>query len=245
MNKNIIYKLILVYDGANYYGYQKQPNLITIQSVLENALFKVTKRKIKTIAASRTDKGVHSEGQVVSFQTDFRIPPYNLKKALNKIISQDILVLDICICDFPFHARYNSKSKIYRYVFSKKKLNPFNCRFQVYFEKLNFSLIKEAIHLLEGQKDFVLFTNNKDKKKNTIKTIYKVFVEENENQFVIFFHGKGFLKQMILLLVGFLINIAQGKKTLSELENMFLIKNNKKFTFIAPSNGLFLKNIFY
>jgi tRNA pseudouridine38-40 synthase len=238
------YKLILSYDGTNYHGYQKQTNVITIQSVLERSLFKITKQKILTIAASRTDQGVHAEEQVVHFKTSFWIEPDSLKRALNKVMPCDIQVLDIEKKDSLFHARYHTKSKIYKYVFSKKKLNSFNYRFQVYFENINFSLIKEALYLLEGEKDFVLFTNNKDPKKNTVKVIYKVYSEENENQFILFFHGKGFLKQMILFLVGFLIFIGQKRKTLTDLENMFNV-DSEKFYFLAPSNGLCLKKIFY
>ncbi|MEZ0180067.1 tRNA pseudouridine(38-40) synthase TruA ['Camptotheca acuminata' phytoplasma] len=239
------YKLILSYDGTNYYGYQKQLKFITVQSVLENALFKVTKKKIHTISASRTDKGVHAEGQVVSFQTDFLIPPDILKKSLNKIMPCDILVVDIEILSHDFHARYHTKSKIYKYVFSKKELNPFDCRFQVYLKDIDFSLIKEALHLIAGEKNFILFTSNKDIKKSTIKYIYKVFFEETKEQFLLFFHGKGFLKQMILLLVGFLIYIGQRKKSLLDFQDMLNVKNNKRFTFAAPSNGLFLQKIFY
>lgn len=240
-----IYKLILSYDGTNYHGYQKQVNAITIQSVLEYFLFKITKQKILTIAASRTDKGVHAEGQTLHFNTDFWIEPDSLKKSLNKVMPNDIKVLNIELQKSLFHARYDAKSKIYKYVFSKKKLNPFNCRFQVYIENIDFALIVETLSLLEGEKDFALFTSNKDSKKNTVKIIYKVSYEENENNFILFFHGKGFLKQMILFLVGFLIFIGQRKKNLKDLLNMFKIQNNKKFSFVAPANGLCLTKIFY
>ncbi|MDV3167869.1 MAG: tRNA pseudouridine(38-40) synthase TruA [Candidatus Phytoplasma stylosanthis] len=236
---------MLSYDGTNYHGFQKQPNVITIQSVLENALLKITKQKILTLAASRTDKGVHAEGQVVSFQTNFRIAPDILKRSLNKIIPRDILILDVEELCVPFHVRYNVHSKIYQYVFSKKKTNPFNCRFQVYIENIEFKLISEAFYLLEGEKDFVLFTNEKNLKKNTIKFIYKVFCKETKDQFFIFFHGKGFLKKMILLLLGFLIYIGKRKKNLLDLKNMFNKKNKQKFRFSAPANGLCLKKILY
>ncbi|WP_323847908.1 MAG: tRNA pseudouridine(38-40) synthase TruA [Phytoplasma sp.] len=243
--KTFNFKLTLSYDGTNYYGYQRQNNVITIQSVLELSLFKITKQKIKTIAASRTDKGVHAKEQIINFKTSFWIEPDSLKRALNKIFPNDIQVLDIEHVDSFFHARYDSKSKIYQYVFSKHKLNPFNYRFQVYFENLDFFLIEQAMLLLTGEKDFALFTSNKDSKKKTIKLIYEVYLRENQNQFILFFHGKGFLKQMILFLVGFLILIGQRKKTLIDLKNMFNIEENKKLSFIAPANGLCLKKIFY
>ncbi|WIA07630.1 MAG: tRNA pseudouridine synthase A [Candidatus Phytoplasma cynodontis] len=239
------YKIILSYDGTNYYGYQKQPFLNTIQSVLENSLSKLTKKKILTFASSRTDKGVHALGQVVNFKTEFFIKPYILKKSLNNILPMDIKIIDIKIVDNSFHARHSAKSKIYKYIFSKKKLDIFNCRFYVYFENLDFDLINKAITLLEGENDFVLFTSNKDKNKSTIRFIFKVFTIETKTKYCLFFHGKSFLKQMILFLVGFLIKISQKKKTIIDLQNMLNLKNSQKLPFVAPPNGLYLKKIFY
>jgi tRNA pseudouridine38-40 synthase len=243
--KKFTYKLVLSYDGTNYHGYQKQLKFTTVQSVLENVLFCLTKKKIITYSASRTDKGVHAEGQVAHFHTYFCIDNYFFKKALNKTLPKDINVVDISLIYDAFHARYHAKSKIYKYFFSKKQLTPFNNRFQVYVEFLDFFLIEKALSLIKGEHDFVLFTDNKEKKKSTIKIIYDVFLEETEDQYILVFHGKGFLKHMILFLVGFLIRIGHKKKTLLDLENMLNLQNDKQFSYLAPSYGLILTKIFY
>ncbi|WP_017192661.1 tRNA pseudouridine(38-40) synthase TruA [Italian clover phyllody phytoplasma] len=243
--KKFTYKLVLSYDGTNYHGYQKQPKSITIQSVLENVLFRLTKRKIITYAASRTDKGVHAEGQVVHFYTSFLIDNYFFQKALNKVLPKDIKVAELSLVYDAFHARYHTKSKIYKYFFSKKELTPFNNRFQTYFESLDFTLIEKALSLIKGEHDFFLFTNNKDEKKSTVKIIYDAFLEETEYQYILVFHGKGFLKHMILFLVGFLIRIGQKKKTLLDLENMLNLTYGKQFSYLAPPCGLVLTKIFY
>ncbi|WP_246833718.1 tRNA pseudouridine(38-40) synthase TruA [Texas Phoenix palm phytoplasma] len=192
--KNFTYKMILSYNGTGYYGYQKQKQtkLITIQSVLEKSLFKLTKKPIKTFAASRTDKGVHAEGQVVHFSLSFFIFENVLKFNLNKILPESIKIIDIKLVNNNFHARYNSKSKIYKYVFSKKPLNPFNYCLKVYFDSIDFEKISKAICFCEGKHDFSLFTNNKDKNKSTIKKIYRSFLAETEENIFLFFHGKGF-----------------------------------------------------
>jgi tRNA pseudouridine38-40 synthase len=241
----LTYKLILSYDGTDYFGYQKQPSLITIQFVLEQALFKITKKNIFTFAASRTDKGVHALGQVVHFKINFYIDPLILTKCLNKILPSSIKIIHISKVNNDFHSRYDAKSKIYKYVFSKQELTPFNCRFQVYFDNLDYNLISQAIHLLEGINNFILFTNNKDKKKTTIRHIIKTFTKENKTQFFLFFHGKSFLKQMILFLVGFLIKIGQRKKNILDLKKMLNLQIKKKLPFLAPSGGLCLEKIFY
>ncbi|WP_244611432.1 tRNA pseudouridine(38-40) synthase TruA [Candidatus Phytoplasma sacchari] len=239
------YKLILSYDGTNYYGYQKQPFLDTIQSILEKSLYKITKQKILTYAASRTDKGVHALGQVVSFKTHFFIQPKIFQKILNNILPADIRVINIKEVNNSFHARYSSKSKIYKYIFAKEPLDFLNCRFQVYFKKIDFMIINKAIKLLEGEKDFSLFTSNKDKNKSTIRYILKVCSKETSKHYCLFFHGRSFLKQMILFLVGFLIKIGYNQKKISDLKDMLELKNKQKLPFLAPSKGLYLKKVFY
>ncbi|MFR0367884.1 tRNA pseudouridine(38-40) synthase TruA [Candidatus Phytoplasma palmae] len=239
--------MILSYNGTGYYGYQKQKQtkLITIQSVLENSLFKLTKKQIKTFAASRTDKGVHAEGQVVHFSLSFFIFENVLKFNLNKILPDSIKIIDICLVNDNFHARYHSKSKIYKYVFSKKPLNPFDYFLKVYFDYLDFEKISKAMCVFEGEHDFSLFTTNKDKKKSTVKKIYRSFLAETQEKYILFFHGKGFLRKMILLLVGFLIQIGQQKRSLSELKDKLNLKTNQKCFFAAPAKGLYLSQIFY
>ncbi|MDV3198114.1 MAG: tRNA pseudouridine(38-40) synthase TruA [Vigna little leaf phytoplasma] len=245
--KKFIYKLIISYDGTNYHGYQKQPSpIITVQSIIEEVLYKITKQKIKTFAASRTDKGVHAKGQVIHFKSHFHITPIIIKKILNKILPFDIQIKKVELMPINFHARYSSKSKIYEYVFSKKPLNPFNSHFQVYFENLDWYKISQSLYLLEGCFDFTLFTNNKDKKKSPFKYIYKSTLKETKKNYVLIFHGKGFLKQMILFLVGFLILIGQQKKQITDLQKMLqLDKEQSKCLFIAPARGLCLKKILY
>lgn len=244
--KTFAYKLILSYDGTAYHGYQKQkPPIITIQSVLENSLWKITKQKINTFAASRTDKGVHAQGQVVHFKSQFYILPKTLKLVLNKILPPNIKVKNLNFVLKNFHARYSVKSKIYQYVFSKKPLNPFNYRFQVYFNNIDWQRLLQALPFLQGTHDFTLFTSNKDKKKSPIKSIYKVTLKETQTKYILLFHGEGFLKQMILFLVGFLILIGQKQKQIVDLQKMLKLHNMTKCSFLAPPQGLCLKKIFY
>ncbi|TVY12329.1 tRNA pseudouridine(38-40) synthase TruA [Candidatus Phytoplasma pini] len=243
--KTFTYKVILSYDGTNYYGYQKQPYLVTIQSVLERALYLITKQKIVTFAASRTDKGVHAHCQTIHFTISFVFDTIKFKKSLNKILPNDIKIVDINLTYNNFHARYHAKSKIYEYFFSKKPLDPFCCRFQVYLSDLDFDKIAEAIILCEGENNFALFTNNKNKKKSTIRKIYRAGLKETSEQYYLYFHGKSFLKQMILFLVGFLIKIGQNKKKITDFKYMLKECRGLQSSFLAPSRGLFLKKIFY
>ncbi|CAP18559.1 pseudouridine synthase A [Candidatus Phytoplasma mali] len=243
--KDFNYKLVLSYDGTNYYGFQKQLHLNTIQSVLENVLNKITKqKKIKIYGASRTDKGVHASGQVVHFQLPFLIPNDHFQKILNFCLPSDIQITKIILISKEFHCRFQAKSKIYHYVFSKKKLNVFNYRFQVYIPNMDFNKIKEAILFIEGKHDFSLFTSQKSLK-NYQRIIFKAFIKETKQKYFLIIHGNSFIQHMIRFLVGFLIEIAQNKKTLSEFKQMLDLKINQKARLLAPAKGLILKKIFY
>lgn len=243
--KKFNYKIILNYDGTNYFGFQKQINFVTIQSVLENVLFKMTKQKnIKILGASRTDKGVHSEGQVVNFQTSFFISVKHFKNQLNFLLPLDIAVKKMSLVSLDFHARFQAKSKIYYYVFAKKPLNPFNYRFQVYDPNINFNKIKESIGLIEGKHNFSLFTKQKNLS-NYFRTIFQATIKEYKQKYLLIFHGDCFMRYMIRFLVGFLIEISKNKKSLYDLKQMLELQINKKATLLAPARGLILKKIFY
>ncbi|WP_334331161.1 tRNA pseudouridine(38-40) synthase TruA [Candidatus Phytoplasma prunorum] len=239
------YKLVLSYDGTDYYGFQKQLHLNTIQSILENVLNKITKQKtIKIYGASRTDKGVHALGQIVHFKLPFLIPNEQFQKILNFCLPPDIQIIKISLMPKEFHARFQAKSKIYHYVFSKTKLNVFNYRFQVYIPNIDFNKIKEAILFIEGKHDFYLFTSKKNLK-NYQRIIFKAFMKETKQKYFLIIHGNSFIQHMIRFLVGFLIEIAQNKKTLSEFKQMLDLKINQKARLLAPAKGLILKKIFY
>ncbi|MFP7699359.1 MAG: tRNA pseudouridine(38-40) synthase TruA [Candidatus Phytoplasma pyri] len=240
------YKLVLSYDGTNYYGFQKQLNLNTIQSVLEKVINKITKQKtIKIYGASRTDKGVHASGQVAHFKLPFLIPNDNFQKILNFCLPSDIQIIKISLMSKEFHARFQAKSKIYHYIFSKTKLNVFNHRFQVYIPNIDFNKIKEGISFIEGKHNFSLFTSSKQSLKNYQRIIFKAFIKETKKKYFLIIHGNSFIQHMIRFLVGFLIEISQNKKTLSEFKQMLDLKINQKARLLAPAKGLILKKIFY
>ncbi|WP_349402204.1 tRNA pseudouridine(38-40) synthase [Candidatus Phytoplasma solani] len=238
------YKLVLSYDGTCYCGYQKQPQTKTIQQTLENTLKLMTHCQIDTIAASRTDKGVHAQGQTIHFKISFFLKSRHFKHTLNHLLPPDIRVKTIKKVTSTFHARYLVKSKIYQYFFAKNPLNAFNYHFQVFFAGLNFDKIKLAINLIVGKHDFTSFTNEKQAK-NFNKTIFRAFVKETAKHYILIFHADGFLKYMVRFIVGSLIEIGKNKMSLELFEAMLLRKTNKKASFLAPAKGLILKTIFY
>lgn len=242
--QSFFYKLILSYNGTCYYGYQKQPQKITVQNTFEKALKKMTHKNIPTCAASRTDKGVHSQGQTLHFQTTFFLEPKHFKKTLNYLLPPDIRVRQMNFTTPNFHARYSAKSKIYQYVFSKKLLNAFNHHCEIFADQLDFDKIIKALTFIEGTHNFFAFTSEKQSK-NFYKTIFQACIKETSNKYILVFHGNGFLKYMIRFLVGSLIEIGKNKLSLINFQSMLSNTSDKKATFLAPAKALVLKKIFY
>ena len=117
-------KANLAYNGASYSGWQIQDRELTIQSVVEKALFKIHHHAIRVFAASRTDRGVHAQGQVIHFQSDSHLSDSRLKRAFNFHLPSNVCVVLLRTLRGPFHARFDAKSKFYRYVIYTGKMKP-------------------------------------------------------------------------------------------------------------------------
>ena len=238
------YKLILSYDGTNYLGYQTQVKGKTIQDELEKAFRLMTQIEVKTFAASRTDKGVHAKGQVVHFDFDNEISPDKWVIGLNKRLNNDIRVVKVLKVKDDFHARFNSKSKLYTYVISKAPSNPFNQLYEVYIPDFNLDLVLDEIKSLEGTHDFSAFSPNKELKP-PVKTIYSIDVKETKTHYIFNIHGNHFLRYMVRSMMGNIIAIATNKKSKGHIKLMLETKDRLLTAKTAPAKGLFLSKIYY
>ncbi len=238
------YLITFSYDGANYSGYQKQPNLRTIQGELENALKKISGGfNIDLNSSGRTDRGVHAINQKAHFDLDKKITLYKLKCALNTYTGKDIYIKNIQIVNNDFHARYMVKKKEYIYKINVGEYNPIyrNYIYQ-YNKQLNILKMKKQSKYLIGTHDFSSFANKEDPKDSYIRTIYKISISKSKDIIVIKFIGDGFLKYQVRNMVGALIESSESslniKKILEE-------KNRKSFGKIAPPEGLYLNDVKY
>ena len=241
------YLMTFSYDGTNYNGYQKQPNLITIQSVIENILTKINSNKTVSIHASgRTDSGVHANNQKAHFDLDNYIETERLKHSLNSLLPKDIYVKDIKEVDDEFHARFNVVKKEYIYKINIGQYNPIEVNHILqYNQNLDFDKMKEALKLLEGEHDFSSFTKIVDEKESYVRTIYETNLSLEENILTIKFVGNGFLRYMVRNMVGLLIEIGSNKKEVNDVLRLFEVKDRKEAGITAPPNGLYLNNVYY
>lgn len=238
------------YDGTNYAGFQKQPNKKTIQEEIEKAATKINNQKKTVIhATGRTDKHVHAKMQYAHLDLSVRINEKKLKRALNSNLPDDIHIINAYHVKDDFHARYNAKSKIYKYYINLGEYNPLerNYVFQ-YNYSLNIKAMKKALQYLKGTHDYRAFVTENNIKENCIRTITKAFIERDKidkNKYIISFQGNGFLRYQVRNMVGLLIKVGENKKRPKEVKEILESKSRKKNGFTAPAEGLCLENVIY
>ena len=235
------------YDGTNYSGFQTQKGLNTIQEKLEEALTKVNNGIKTTITATgRTDKGVHALSQYGHADIDINITEQKLKRALNSNLPEDIHIISTKIVDKDFHARYQAKEKIYKYIINLGEYNPLerNYVFQ-YNYQLNIDNIKKAIKFFEGKHDFRAFVTDNKEKENCIRTITKATVSEQDKIITIKFTGNGFLRYQVRNMVGILIKVGENKISPEIVEKILESKDRTKAGKTAPAEGLYLSKVKY
>lgn len=246
----IRYKATIAYDGSNFSGFQIQPDERTIQGVIEKVLKKINKGTfIRIHPAGRTDAGAHASGMVFHFDYSSKIPKEGLFRAINTLLSEDISLLKLEKAPAEFHARYHAKGKTYVYRIDNHELaNPFTRYFSYHHPyKLNKDRMEEALSTLIGKHDFTSFCSTKTDKENKVRTIYDIKVNyfEESKEWEIIFYGNGFLYNMIRIIMGTLLPIADGRKEISDMLTILNAKDRSAAGKTLSANGLCLKAVHY
>ncbi|NBI05619.1 tRNA pseudouridine(38-40) synthase TruA [Senegalia massiliensis] len=239
-------KLTIEYDGSNYKGWQKQPTEISIQEIIEDAIFKITRDKVKLEASGRTDKGVHAFGQTASFFTNSDIVKYKLIRGLNSVLPDDISIRKVEEVNSEFHARYYAKGKSYKYIIYNSQVRSPIYRNNAYHVpyKLDMNKFRQNVNMLIGTHDFTSFTSIKEGTDNKIRTIYSIDIEQKNEVIELTFKGSGFLYNMIRIIVGTLVDVSRGRIK-SNIEEIIDAKNRKRAGITAPSHALYLMEVYY
>ena len=243
--KNI--KLIIEYEGTNYWGWQTQNNLSTVQGEVKKAVDIATGEEIQLIGSGRTDKKVHALGQVANFITNSNIPGERYKYLLDFLLPDDITIVDSEEVDIKFHSRFDAKKKRYRYMVYNEKLPSAIYRNFSYHVKdnLNIEDMVEASKYFIGTHDFTSFKVSKTIKPNNIRTIYDINIEKKGSIIEFTFEGNSFLHNMVRIMVGTLIYVGNGKINKNEIPKIILERNRDKAGVTAPPQGLFLEKVYY
>ena len=238
-------KLIVAYDGTKYCGWQIQPNGLTIEEVLDRELTRLLGEEISVIGASRTDAGVHALGNVCVFDTDTRIPPEKISYALNQSLPEDIVVQQSEEVASDFHPRHCDSRKTYEYRILNRSMRDPNCRRNTYFYhwKLDIPAMREAASFLIGEHDFQSFCSPATETETTVRTIYELTVEKEEELVKLRITGNGFLYNMVRIIAGTLIEVGNGKRNASEIPAILKAKDRAAAGPTAPAKGLTLVRI--
>jgi len=255
MRKNILIKI--EYDGCNFYGWQKQLGLRTVQGEIEKALSFVAGEEINIAGTSRTDRGVHAYGQCASFQWDVNIPTEKIPYILNNMFSGgknnrekqgDIKIVSATEVNSDFHARFSSRGKTYRYDILNNKSGDIFLRNYLYHIDKNLDVNKmiKASEYLIGTHDFKSFeASGGTPRETTIRTISDISIETNNDIISIYVTGDGFLYNMVRIIVGTLVEIGLEEKNIIDMKNIIDAKSRIAAGHTAPPQGLYLLEVIY
>lgn len=233
------------YNGADYFGYQIQPNQISVQVVLEKALSTILREEIKTIGAGRTDTGVHAKKIFAHFDVE-QILSADLPKKLNAMLPPSIAIKRIFEVDNELHARFSAIYRTYEYHISLAK-NPFTEGFawQIWRKTLDIDKMNEACKILFEYEDFTSFSKLHTDVKTNLCKIYRAEWIKDGDDLVFTISANRFLRNMVRAIVGTLVEVGFGKIQPFDLHQIIQSKYRNNAGASAPAHGLFLVDVGY
>ena len=242
------YKIHIEYDGTPFVGWQFQKNGLSIQEVLQDAIFNFSREKVVVTGAGRTDSGVHAIAQVAHFDIKKKVEKKKFLLGLNQHIgNKPITVLKINKINKKFHARFDAKKRTYQYVIINR-LSPLALQKNKAWhirKKLDVKTMEKGTKLLLGTHDFSTFRASSCGAKSPIKTIDAISIKKNKDKITLKFVSKSFLQQQVRSMVGSIKYLGDGKWNLNDFKKSFKSKNRLRCAPPAPACGLYLANIKY
>jgi len=244
------FRLTLEYDGRDFQGWQVQPGgRRTVQGVLEAAVARVTgAAELRLVGAGRTDAGVHAEGQVAGLAVETGLPPERLARALNGVLPADLAVRACEAAPEGFHARYDATGKHYRYaIWNGPARSPLReARFHRVPSALDLAAMAAAAGQLVGRHDFASFQAAGSAVRSTERTVTRLDVEgEPRGEVRLEVEGEGFLRHMVRILAGTLIDVGLGRTGAGELVTILAARDRRRAGRTAPARGLTLLRVAY
>ena len=240
-------KLTIAYDGTDYHGWQVQPNGVTIQEQLETAALRFSGVRNQVSGSGRTDAGVHAWGQVASWLYAGELPPERIQSAFNGLLPADIVVRRVEEVTPSFHARKSARAKTYLYTIDNSPYaNPLLRRYAWHIRQpLNLDALRQAANFLVGQYDFLSFKAADGKTATSRRTIFQARWCKHGPYLLFFIKGDGFLKNMVRIIVGTMIDIGRGKHPPQKMHSIIAARNRAAAGITAPAHGLVLRSVDY
>lgn len=246
-------KVILSYDGAEFSGWQVQPDAPTVQGTLASAIGRITGEKVLPQGSGRTDAGVHALAQVMTFVTESSVPTGNFVKALNDILPASVRVLEVTEAPPDFHARHSAQAKTYRYRLYRESIcPPFLARYVWHYPyRLAEQEMARAANGVVGEHDFTSFAAvdpERGRGEDAVSNIRKIFSSSWErigSELVYTVRGSGFLHHMVRNIVGTFILIGRETLQVEDVTRILDARNRSAAGATAPASGLYLVDVEY
>ncbi|MCE5322431.1 tRNA pseudouridine(38-40) synthase TruA [bacterium] len=240
-------KVVVEYDGTDYFGFQYQPGVPTIQGELERVLSTLVKRKVIVYGSGRTDAGVHAAGQVINFRIDEGIPTDRVCAAMNSLLPKDIAVLSAVEVENDFHARYSAVSRLYRYdILSQSVRSALEGRFCWHINRpLNVDAMRAGARCLLGVHDFSSFWCARGADDCPVRDMKSIVVDGHGEHVIIEMRANAFLRSMVRVIVGTLVDVGLGKLAGSDVCDILEAQDRRVAGKTAPPQGLCLMEVEY
>ena len=242
------YQIKVEYDGTNFVGWQYQKNGLSIQEILQNAIFQFSKEKVTVTGAGRTDAGVHATAQMAHFDLKKKIKKKNFILGVNQYIGNNpVTILNIKKTNNKFHSRFDAKKRTYQYVIINRQSSLALQKNKAWHirKKLDLKAMKKGAKLLLETHDFSTFRASSCGAKSPIKTLKKVSIKKNKERIILKFTSKSFLQQQVRSMVGCIKYLGEGKWRLEDFIKAFKSKKRSNCAPPAPPYGLYLEKVDY
>ena len=245
------YKLTISYDGTRFFGWERQPGKdMTIQGKLESVLTKMTgtsEGTVNVIGAGRTDAGVHARAMTANVVLETDMSEEEIQTYMNTYLPDDISVNEVKICADRFHARYNAIGKTYRYTCWYGASKPaFDRKYVTVLEKEpDIEKMIAASEYLIGTHDFKSFCGNTKMKKSTVRSVDNIKIEKSGNYIRLYFHGNGFLQNMVRILTGTLLEVGYGNIPVTQVKDILEACDRQTAGPTARPEGLCMMKVDY
>ena len=242
------YKINIEYDGTPFVGWQFQKNGISIQKVLQDAIFSFSQEKVVVTGAGRTDSGVHASNQVVKFETNLNINTDDWVQTLNHYLPEDIRVFKCKTTNKDFDVRRDAVEREYTYkIILGNRISPIENKYYEHItENLDLGVLESAKKIFLGEHNFLSFTGRLlPKNANTVREINSIEYDISGRELIIKISAKSFLYQQVRRIVGSIILLMKNKIDLDSINKAFKFPSKGKYNLLVSSKGLYLSNIKY
>lgn len=240
-------RLTIEYDGSRYVGWQFQPTGDSIQEQIEAALARILGTPVRLHSSGRTDAGVHARGMVAHFSTESQIPLRAFCQGVNRFLPDDIAVRAASEVPPGFHARFSAIGKWYRYSLYRGEIrSPLVGRRAWHLHKsLDLAAMRLAATELVGRHDFAAFRSSGCDAKTTSREIFAIAIIEEGELLHLDIRGSGFLRNMVRILAGTLVEIGRGERPVADITRLLRAGDRTRAGVTAPACGLCLMEVFY